>query len=106
MNLHEAKRYAHKLIAEVIENMPLEKMHGDDAGKVMRALNHIRETHARMGPRTGDKPPRKPEYKGEKLSFDEPSDPGEHICRCNDRLPHAPGAIGPNGEQCSIVTVS
>jgi hypothetical protein len=28
------------------------------------------------------------------------SDFDDSICRCKDRLPHIPGQLGPNGEQC------
>lgn len=143
MTKAEAKRHAHKLIADVINNMtrPTQHtMHVNDAVKVNAALDEMRETHQRFGPRTTDKPPRPPIYKGEKLAFDPPplsaadrdtmdvegphaftpaeriecgipepaddEDPGDAMCRCNGRLPHAPGAVGPNNEACALSTLA
>jgi Mn-dependent DtxR family transcriptional regulator len=31
---------------------------------------------------------------------EEDHDADDSICRCKDRLPHIPGQLGPNGEQC------
>lgn len=90
MNKQEAKRYAHKLVADAAMSIVRQGVlpHSADAPKVIRALGHIQETHARLGPRTGDKAPRQPEYKGEKFSFDAPlKASGETCSACGQQKP-------------------
>lgn len=68
MNKQEATRYAHKLAADAISD--IEVAAGPHRAKILKALANMAETHARFGPRTGDKPPAQPEYKGEVLPWD------------------------------------
>jgi len=73
MNKQEAKRYAHKIVADTISTQAYREIEGVnlvDRAKIAKALDHIRETHERTGPRTGDKAPRGFEYTGEKFDFD------------------------------------
>ena len=75
MNKQEATRYAHKIVADTVRRVIIEIAASDrspDAPHIIRALGHIQESHARTGPRADDRPPRQPEYTGEKFSFDQP----------------------------------
>ena len=89
MNTAEAKRYAHKLASDALIVAHDAVPNGPDAAAIKRALILMAETHSRFGPRTTDREPRKPEYKGEPLQFD-PPDAHEH----DYRYEHGSAAIG------------
>lgn len=78
MNKQEAKRYAHKLVANAIGNELHDQLGfklSPDAPKILAALSAMQETHTRFGPRTGDRPPREKENRGEPLPFGDDDEP-------------------------------
>lgn len=73
MNLFEAKRFAHLLVAEAISDYkPHEGLKkSPDWYKIEMGIAEILEQHLRFGPKSTDAEPRLPQPQDEPLPFDE-----------------------------------
>lgn len=56
MNKAEARRFAHKLASEAIQQIST-KTYGADGPTIMSALADLAEQHRRFGPKTTDREP-------------------------------------------------
>jgi hypothetical protein len=56
MTREEARRYAHRLASEVIQQIST-KSYGVDGPAIMSALAALAEQHVRYGPKSTDRPP-------------------------------------------------
>lgn len=78
MNHNEATRYAHKWIADTIEQAiaarKANSFAGKDEKKIRASIDRWAELHRRHGPLSTDRAPAPPDYKGEKLPL-EPETP-------------------------------
>lgn len=77
MTKSEAKRFAHRLVADMVDDYvthilqrPPELVQSPDWPRIEDALHLIQEQHARYGPKILDKEPRPPRYLGEPLPYD------------------------------------
>lgn len=101
MNAHEARRFAHRFIADTVRNELMSSTASDyawieskDRAKIIAALDALIEQHERFGPKSTDRAPREAEAKP---SIGLPLEPVEP-----EPLPATPDPIAPERSEIRL----